>query len=186
MSTPVHEPGDFLQLSLLQGWQVYLLTGPRSQADLIAAGLTPAQDLMSAVCQDGVLVARSGRDEYMVIQPPHCPSLHGHWCFPRTETLLRLSGLDWIEVMAQVCAYDFRQLQPGQWLMAQVGGVGCWLYYEADSAALLIGFDQSYQHYLHSTLQQVVADLNAGLSPAGKTQSAACVNPSDVLTGGAA
>ncbi|GGB85238.1 hypothetical protein GCM10011352_08820 [Marinobacterium zhoushanense] len=147
----------------------YLLTGPGSQAAITAAGLPLPEAVLSAVESDGALVARTGSDEYMayIADPQLLPTYD--WCFPRADRVFALKGKRWIELMAQVCQYDFRQMQPGDWLMASVVGVNCWLYLEANGA-LLIGFDSGYDHYMSDTFSTLLSELGDIESNEGDAQ----------------
>lgn len=139
----------------------FLLTGPDSKAALAAAGLPVPEAVLSAEERPGALVARTGRDEYMVMLADAQPAPQGEWCFRRYDCVFELTGGRWITFMAHLCQYDFRQLQPGNWLMTSVAGVSCWLYHEIESGNLLIGADPSYRHYLTEIFSAVLDDLSA-------------------------
>ncbi|KEA64167.1 Sarcosine oxidase gamma subunit [Marinobacterium lacunae] len=147
-----------LHLSNRDDLRGYLLTGPGSADALSAAGLPLPQAQLSAAASAEALVARTGSDEYMAFigagaqQPAH------EWCFPRADSVLALKGEGWIALMAQVCQYDFRRMQPGDWLMTSVAGVNCWLYHEINGA-LLIGFDSGYDHYMNELFHTLVNEL---------------------------
>ncbi len=175
-----------LALNSRTGLDCYLLTGPDSAATLAGAGLPAPQTMLAAVEQQGAIVARTGRDEFLAILPQALTAPAGGWCFKRADRVLALSGDGWIDVMAQLCQFDFRTLQPGDWLMAQVAGVGCWLYRERETGALLIGFDTGYSHYLENTLRSVVADIDrVGAGTFHSVSSAAGTTDHLQLTGDA-
>lgn len=139
----------------------YLLTGPDSSAALAAAGLPVPEPVLSAEECPGALVARTGRDEYMAMLKTGQAAPQGEWCFRRHDCVFELQGEGWIELMAHLCQYDFRQLQPGGWLMTSVAGVNGWLYHEIESGNLLIGVDPGFRHYLTEIFSAVLDDLSA-------------------------
>lgn len=145
----------------------YLLTGPDSAAALAAAGLPVPDQLLTAEERPGALVARTGRDEYMAMLKSGHPAPQGEWCFRRYDCVFELAGSGWVELMTHLCQYDFRQLQPGDWLMTSIAGVSGWLYHEIDSGSLLIGVDPGYRHYMTETLSAVLEDLSATPNPTG-------------------
>ncbi|GAA0793415.1 hypothetical protein [Marinobacterium sediminicola] len=145
----------------------YLLTGPASRAALAAAGLPVPEQLLTAEERPGALVARTGRDEYMAMLKAGHPAPQDEWCFRRYDCVFELAGRGWVELMTHLCQYDFRQLQPGDWLMTSAAGVSCWLYHEIESGNLLIGADPGYRHYLIETFSAVLDDLSATRNPTG-------------------
>ncbi|WP_020680798.1 hypothetical protein [Marinobacterium rhizophilum] len=151
-------------VSVRDGLGCYLLTGPESAQALDGAGLPAPSQVMSARMEQGALVARTGRDEFMAILPLDRRAPEGDWCFRRFDRVLAIDG-DWVGVMAQLCQFDFRTLQPGDWLMSSVAGVSCWLY--RDGEVLLIGCDPGYGAYLSETIQTVVEDLGTAYLTGG-------------------
>lgn len=145
----------------------YLLTGPSSSTALAAAGLPVPEQVLTAEACPGALVARTGRDEYMAMLRAGQPAPQGDWCFRRYDCVFELAGSGWVELMTHLCQYDFRQLQPGSWLMTSVAGVNCWLYHEIDSGNLMIGADPGYRHYLIETFSAVLDGLSATRNPTG-------------------
>ncbi|MBP0047326.1 hypothetical protein H9C73_01135 [Marinobacterium sp. AK62] len=145
----------------------YLLTGPESRDALTHADLPVPEQLLTAEEGSGALVARTGRDEYMAMLKAGASAPQSEWCFRRYDSLFELKGEGWIELMAHLCQYDFRQLKPGDWLMTSVAGVSCWLYHEIESGSLLIGADPGYRHYLIETFSAVPGDLSATRNPTG-------------------
>ncbi len=146
----------------------YLLTGPESSSALAAAGLPVPEQLLTAEERSGALVARTGRDEYMAMLKAGQPAPQNEWCFRRYDCVFELAGSGWVELMTHLCQYDFRQLQPGDWLMTSVAGVNCWLYHEIESGSLLIGADPGYRHYLIETFSAVLDDLSATRNTTGE------------------
>lgn len=151
-------PNLNLNLSSRDQLQGYLLTGPDSLPALGAAGLPTPEAVLSATAEQGALVARTGQDEYLLYLPAGQTAPDYEWCFTRSEKILAVTGEGWIELMAQLCQFDFRQMACGDWLMASVAGVNCWLYREA-TGALLIGFDRGYDHYLSDIFRTLVHEL---------------------------
>lgn len=145
----------------------YLLTGPESSEALASAGLPVPEQMLSAEERSGALVARTGRDEYMAMLKAGVTAPQSEWCFRRYDSVFELKGEGWVEMMAHLCQYDFRQLKPGDWLMTSVAGVNCWLYHEIESGSLLIGADPGYRHYLNETFSAVLGDLSATRNPTG-------------------
>ena len=145
----------------------YLLTGPESSAALAATGLPVPEQVLTAEERSGALVARTGRDEYMAMLKAGVPAPQNEWCFRRYDCVFELKGEGWVEMMAHLCQYDFRQLRPGDWLMTSVAGVSCWLYHEIESGSVLIGADPGYRHYLNETFSAVLGDLSATRNPTG-------------------
>lgn len=150
-----------LQLSVRNDLKGLLLTGPESAAALDRAGLPLPEGVLKAAESKGALVARTGSDEYLAflttgMELPHCA-----WCFERPDQVLSLQGEGWIELMAQLCQYDFRKMQPGGWLMASVASVNCWLYRSLDGARLLVGCDVGFGDYLKEIFGALVDELGA-------------------------
>lgn len=156
-----------LNLSVRDDLVGYLLTGPESAAALTAAGLPQPEAQLSALEADGTLVARTGSDEYMAYLPGGQKAPVCDWSFPRADRIFALRGEGWVDLMAQVCQFDFRKMQPGDWLMASVAGVNCWLYRQLDVDALLIGFDAGYEHYMSETFSTLVSELGGNESIKG-------------------
>lgn len=156
-----------LNLSVRDDLNGYLLTGPESAAALAAAGLPMPEAQLSAQEADGALVARTGKDEYMAFLPGAKGAPACAWCFPRADRILAVQGEGWVELMAQLCQYDFRKMQPGDWLMSAVAGVNCWLYREHSDGALLIGFDAGFDHYLSDLFSSLVSELGGKESTKG-------------------
>ncbi|WP_417584032.1 hypothetical protein [Nitrincola sp.] len=149
-----------LKLTPLDAWQVWILTGPESSAALQHAELPVPEQPFEAVMHNGNLVAKTGRDEFMAFVTPEARQPVADWCFRRHDSIFQLSGTAWMAVMAQVCQFDFRQLQPGEWQMLAVAGVNCWLYLSAEpETRLLIGCDPGFSQYLQDNLDAVIADV---------------------------
>lgn len=148
-----------LQLSVRSDLKGFLLTGADSAAALDAAGL-PCPEMLHAAEAEGALVARTGRDEYLAFLPVEVEAPRCAWCFERPDRVLALQGARWIPLMAQLCQYDFRKMQPGGWMMASVAGVNCWLYRSQSGEGLLIGCDAGFADYLEETLATLVNELD--------------------------
>ena len=82
------------------------------------------------------------------------------YVFPRDDTVLKIEGEHWAEMMLQVCSYDLCNAQAPQFVMASAAGISVWMRIPAAGEPLLIGCDPSYGHYLVSTLEQVIQDFN--------------------------
>ncbi|MBS99873.1 MAG: hypothetical protein CMI01_14500 [Oceanospirillaceae bacterium] len=156
-----------LSLSARDDLSGYLLTGPASAEALAGSGLPQPQSQLTALEMTGALVARTGKDEYMAFLPAGQQLSGCEWCFPRNDRILVVQGEGWIELMLQLCQFDFRKMQPGDWLMASVAGVNCWLYREQQSGALMIGFDAGYDHYLSEIFSTLVRELGGKDSTKG-------------------
>lgn len=156
-----------LSLSVRDELSGYLLTGPESADALSAAGLPLPEAQLSAEEAGEALVARTGSDEYLAFLPKGQNAPACAWCFPRADRILAVQGEGWIELMAQLCQFDFRKMQPGDWLMASVAGVNCWLYREQSGNALLIGFDAGFDHYLSDVFNTLVSELGGKESTKG-------------------
>ena len=147
-----------------EGLAGYLITGPDSAASLARAGLPAPVEQMCAAMAQGVLVARTGRDEFLAFVPAERQAPQGDWCFRRFDRVFALDG-DWVALMAQLCQFDFRTLTTGSWLMSSIAGVSCWLC--RDGETLLIGCDPGYAAYLAETIDAVVTDLGTAYTTGG-------------------
>lgn len=149
-----------LNFERLADWQGWIMTGPDSTSALTGAGLPVPDGPLSALQADAAIVARTGRDEFMVFMPSGGSAPVGEWCFQRHDMIFRLSGADWLAVMAQLCQFDFRQMHPGDWQMLAVAGINCWLYAPADRPdTLLLGCDPGFSAYLAHTFEAVINDV---------------------------
>ena len=82
------------------------------------------------------------------------------YVFQRDDTLLRVEGDHWAEMMLQVCSYDLCSALPPQFVMTSAAGISIWMRIPAAGEPLLIGCDPSFGHYLVSTLEQITQDFN--------------------------
>ena len=102
---------------------------------------------------DGQFVAKLGNEEIFVCveQPLDISEEKKQYAFQRGDAIFELSG-DWKGLMAEVCIYDFRQTQPGDFLMVLIAGVSAWLLIPEEGAPLVLGCDPTYGHYFYETL----------------------------------
>lgn len=113
-------------------------------------------------------VAKLGEEEFLLNQQGFNMDLveAQQYAFQRGDAVFRLSG-QWLNLMSEVCVYDFRQARPGNFLMVLVAGISVWMLVPESNGDLIIGCDPTYGHYLYETLQNqinVSPFLNSGVS----------------------
>lgn len=142
--------------------RVWHLIGPNAAAELERAGLPRPPADLTATAADDTLVACTGADQYLIVSAatPAFADRDAGWLFSRSDLILAIEGADSFALLAQFCAYDFRGFAPGQWLMARLAGVDCWLYGQTgdDEIRLLLGCDPSHGRYLHTTLTHAMSE----------------------------
>lgn len=150
---------DALKVILQSDLQGFLLTGSGSSKALQTDGLPQPEQMLTAREHKGALVARTGRDEYLVFLPSDQPPPTCDWCFHRGDRVLSVTGADWRELMARVCQFDFRRFAPGAWLMASVAGVNCWIYHTLDEDTVFIGVSDGFHRYLEDVFKHLICEL---------------------------
>jgi len=102
-------------------------------------------------------VAKLGEEELYVCveQPLEAVSENNQYAFQRGDAIFELSG-NWKALMSEVCIYDFRQSQPGDFLMVSIAGVSAWLLVPEADAPLILGCDPTFGHYFQETLSQQI------------------------------
>lgn len=102
-------------------------------------------------------IANLGESELLINTSAFNPEMlnEEQYAFQRGDAVFTLSG-DWRSLMTEVCVYDFRQANPGDFSMVLLAGVTVWMLIPDDGEALVFGCDPTYGHYLQETLSNQI------------------------------
>lgn len=106
---------------------------------------------------DEAFIASLGAEEYLINHPKFSHDLleSEQYAFQRGDVIITLSG-NWRALMSEVCIYDFRQANPGDFAMVLIAGVSVWMLIPVDGDAVTLGCDPTYGEYLIETLENQI------------------------------
>ncbi|MBO1927601.1 hypothetical protein J3998_08435 [Thiomicrorhabdus sp. 6S2-11] len=108
---------------------------------------------------DDRFIANLGAEEiYFCVDAAESLELQANqYAFPRADATFELSG-NWKALMSEVCIYDFRQSQPGDFLMVSIAGVSAWLLIPEADEPLILGCDPTFGHYFQEILMKQIEE----------------------------
>ena len=153
------------------------LTGPHASAWLQQQGVPLPESIYDALrLDDNGWIVRFGRDEFFLESGLGSELISkldanlgrgrpGIARVERQEATFLLTGARALEVLAQTCGIDFRELPPKQLVISRVAGVNCCLLPEGDDKlpCYRIWVDPTYAVALWDSLAQISAELGGRL-----------------------
>jgi sarcosine oxidase subunit gamma len=153
--------------------------GPGSATWLEASGIPiPAQPNSCIQTQEGAVIARLGRNEFLIEDASDAvltrrlhenPAPVGAYAVLRQDAELMLTGSHLNDLLLQTCSFDFsgvdQSLMPA--IMTTMVGVGITAMVvpaprKIEGFALRFWFDSSYADYMWSTLCEIARELDGG------------------------
>ena len=169
------DPGQGLTLCDASALPRFGVCGPRATEWLAEQAVAVPETILAvqSLPPDG-LCLRVGQSEFIVEDGPEGtaaselsralgPGLDGVYPVLRQEAQILLRGHRASEVLAQVCAVDFRD-PADQLFFTRLAGVSCALLPLRSQACFRIWVDATHAVYLWQTLLQIVRELDGGVS----------------------
>jgi hypothetical protein len=160
-----------LNLLPLKGYELWQIRGANSVMALESLGYTvPERWFAHHPGAEFGFLARLGQRECLLLTKTSLnktgaltgdalAAVEDTYTFARDDVLLVLEGKHWIQLMLQICSFDFSTAEPCQLVMTNAAGVSIWVRIPASEEAVLIGCDPGYSRYLMTTLEHVISDL---------------------------
>lgn len=186
---------ELLGLCDLSGLHKLGLKGPDAETWLNSKGLDVPSDIFaSRLLADGGVILRLGADEFFLEDniantnlSPLSVRIDSHKGrlvrVERQEATFLLTGCRALDVLAQTCGVNFREVTPQKVVFTRVAGVSCGVYPEtlsppipagsgvpsvdAKASAYRLWVDPSYAVYLWETLAEICQSLDGGEIGAG-------------------